>query len=272
MAERPQAMTVLYESAATSYFMEKPRSSVYVRWTPPPTQPISREAAAQFDRADSRLYKITEAASDYDIATAPFAIFTESVKKLEDIVGGLKRAAKRAELSQLVAFSYSVETDPERLRKFREAVGEAEYSSYILWLINAPFDALPETYKEVELELYRLARYNSDVYVVILDSSRFPNVVRDLMAALGIDALPALVVATKPLDLANPDKEGTIVIRSGAVDRMARHGKLTQFVRNIPVWARMGALKDKAKWEGEAKLILAEIWDQIRQLISINLT
>lgn len=130
MAERPQAMTVLYESAATSYFMEKPRSSVYVRWTPPPTQPISRGAAAQFDRADSRLYKITEAASDYDIATAPFAIL--SVKKLEDIVGGLKRAAKRAELSQLVAFSHSVETDPERLRKFREAAGEAEYSCYIL--------------------------------------------------------------------------------------------------------------------------------------------
>ena len=179
---------------------------------------------------------------------------------------------KEEELQKLVAVSHSIETDPERLRRLREAAGEPHYSCYLIWLVNKPYDALPEEYKAVELELYKLARYNADIHLSILDSTRYPAVVADLMRALELDSLPALVMSTKPIDLKRPLKENTITFSHAALRRLAEQNKVALIVANVPVWARTGILADKAKWEGQIKTLLADLWDQIKGLVSINIS
>jgi len=179
---------------------------------------------------------------------------------------------KEQELRQLVAFSRTIETDPERLRKLMEAIGESGgYTCYIVWLINRPFEELPDAYKQVERELYLLGRNYNDVHITILDYTKYPTVVADLMKALDIDSLPVLIISPEPIDLKKPERENTIIIKGGALERLARHGKLQKFISNIPVWARLGVLKNKARWEAEIMTLFKEIYDQVKSLIAINI-
>jgi len=147
------------------------------------------------------------------------------------ITSAVIEVLKEQELRQLVAFSRSIETDPERLRKLMEMAGEQlDYSCYIVWL-TVPFEQLPEVYRQVELQLFRLARYNSDVHITILDFSKHPNLVADLMKTLGVDSLPALIISLEPIDLKEPKRENTVVIVKGeAFKRLDRHGKLQEFI------------------------------------------
>jgi len=244
------------------------------QWVIPPSPAPPKEVVPQFDRTDLRLLSVQRAI--FDFATTIEWVATSSTVSIvsrvfSELIEDIVRELRKEELKQLVAFSHTIETDPERLRRLREAVGEPKYSCYILWLVNRPFDALPEAYRAVEIELYRLARYNSDVNVAILDSTKYPTIVTTLMKTLEIDTLPALVVSPDPIDLENPRKENTIVFKSGALERLARQGRLLHVISNIPNWARMGILRDKARWESEIVSLLAEVWNQIKHLVSINL-
>jgi len=184
----------------------------------------------------------------------------------------LLSSLKKRELQKLVAFSHSIETDPDRLQRLRELAGEGRYVCHIVWLVNMPFDSLPNEYKEIELELYKLARYNADIHVLILDSTRYPATVTDLMRALEIDTLPALVISADPMNLKEPRKENTIIFSSGALKRLVNQGKVREILNNIPNWARMGILKNKVRLEGEVKSLLAEFWNEIKGLISVNIS
>ena len=62
------------------------------------------------------------------------------------------------------------------------------------------------------------------------------------------------------------------MFKTGALERLANQGKLLQIISNIPNWARMGVLRNKARWEGEIKSLLAEVWNQIKSLVSINIS
>jgi len=193
-----------------------------------------------------------------------------SIAFTEEVIEKIKEHLKEQELRQLVAFSRSIETDPKRLEQLRKMAGEPEYKCYIVWL-TLPLKQLPKVYRQVELQLYHLVRHNSDVHVTILDSSIHSNLVADLMKTLGVDSLPILIISSEPIDLKKPKRESTIIIKGGALGRLARHGKLQEFISNIPIWARLGVLKDKVRWEAEVKVLLREIYDQIKNLISINI-
>jgi len=187
---------------------------------------------------------------------------------------------KEQELRQLVAFSHSIETDPERLRKLMEMAGEQlGYSCYIVWL-TVPFEQLPEVYRQVELQLFRLARYNSDIHITILDFSKHPNLVADIMKTLGVDSLPALIISLEPIDIREPKRGNTVVIVKGEVFKwLDRHGKLQEFISNIPVWARIGVLEKKEQ-EVRMEIFLEKlreflkeigIWDLVKSLVSTNI-
>jgi len=176
---------------------------------------------------------------------------------------------KEQELRQLMAVSHTVETDPERLRKLMEASGEPGYTCHIVWLADRPFGELPDAYKQVELELYFLGRYNDGVLVTILDSTKYRNIVTGLVKALNIDSLPVLIISPKPIDLKKPERENTVIIKGEALERLARHDKLRTFISSIPDWASL-EVENRAKWEAKVKTLLGEIYDQIESLISIN--
>lgn len=215
------------------------------QWVVPFSPAMPKEIVSQFDRTDLRLRRAREVVFDFGLTLEVLTV-TMSIT-ISEFIKNLLNEFKKRELRQLIAFSYTIETDPERLRKLREATGESRYSCYILWLTNRPFDALPDAYKSVEIELYRLARYNSDVNVAILDSTKYPIVVATLMKALEIDTLPALVVSSDPIDLENPKKENTIVFRSGALERLVNQGKLLQVISNICREALEKAMKKIGK-------------------------
>jgi len=132
-------------------------------------------------------------------------------------------------------------------------------------------EELPEEFREVELELYRLARRSGEVLVTILDFNKHRAVVVDIMKKLEIEDLPTLVVSEKRIDLRNPDKKGTTVIRRGALKRLAEQGRIGELISNIPVWASLGELKDKVKLEAELKSLFGKLWNEVKQLISINI-
>jgi len=191
-----------------------------------------------------------------------------------------KGRLKEQELRQLVVFSRSIETDPDRLRKLMEMAGEQlDYSCYIVWL-TIPFDLLPEVYRKVELQLFRLAKNIEHVHITILDKSKHSNLVTDLMKELGIDSLPALIVSLEPIDLKEPKRENTVVIVKGEVFKwLDRHKKLQEFISNIPVWARIGVLEKKER-EVRMEILLEKlleflkgigIWDLVKSLVSTNI-
>jgi len=171
-----------------------------------------------------------------------------------------------------MAFSYSIEADPERLRRIRESVGEKEYVCHIIWLVNMPFDSLPEPYRRVEIELYKLVRENKDVHVVVLDERKFPIVVGDLMEEFGVDSLPALIVSQRPIDLRNPDRRDSVVFKRDALKRLIEHERLVDVIWNLPTWARAGALKSRAKLESVIKPLLSSLWEEIKNLVAIYAT
>lgn len=234
-----------------------------------PTLPSVKEIVPQFHKSDMKIYR--EYIATYGISSSSDIVSADITSALRKFVNELLKKLKERELEHLVALSYTIETDPDRLKRLREITNEAKYSCYVIWLVNRPFDALPDIYKEVEIELYRLGRYNSDIYVAILDSTRYPMVVTDLMRALEIDSLPALILSSDPIDLTKPRKENTIIFKSGALERLAQQGRLIHVISNIPNWARMKILRDKAKWEVEVKSLLSEVWEQIKSFVSLNI-
>jgi len=216
---------------------------------------------AGFD-TNTRLSEIVLALTSASVASLAFSMINKLIEALKD-----------AELKQLVAYTRTIETDPERLEKLKTLTGEKDYVCHIVWLVNEPLDGLPEEFREVELELYRLARQSGEVLVTILDFNRYRATVVDIMRKLGIEDLPALVVSEKRLDLRNPDRSGTIVIGRGALKRLAKQGRIRELISNIPVWASLGKLRDRVKLEAELKSLLGELWDEVKQLklISINI-
>jgi len=187
------------------------------------------------------------------------------------MINKLIEALKDAELKQLVAYTRTIETDPERLEKLKALTGEKDYVCHIVWLVGEPLDELPEEFREVELELYRLARRSGEVLVTILDFNKHRTTAVGIMKKLEVEDLPALVVSEKRIDLKNPDKKGTAVIRRGALKRLAKQGRIRELISNIPVWASLGVLKDKVKLEAELKSLFGELWNEVKQLISINI-
>jgi len=198
------------------------------------------------------------------LTSALIAALTFSINRLFEEL-------KDSELRQLVAYTRTIETDPERLERLKDLVGERGYICHIVWLVDRSPDELSEEFREVELELYRLARRSGEVLVTILDFNKHRTVVVDLMRKLGITDLPALVVSEKRIDLKNPDKEGTAVIRSGALKRLAEQGRIRELISNIPVWASLGVLRDRVKLEAGFKSLFGKLWDEVKQLISINI-
>lgn len=223
-------------------------------------------------RPEERLEEIFGVVSDTWPLTLTAAVDMNTLYPVHHLWTSLLKSLKERELRDIVAFSHTIETDPDRLSRLREVAGEADYNCYITWLVNAPFDALPDRYREIEEALYRVARYNADVHVLMLDSSRHPIVVADIMRVLGIDSLPALVLSTEPLNPMRPTKENKIIIKTGAIDRLAKQGKIIYLINNIPAWARAGVLSKKAKWEAQIKTLIAEGWNQLKDLISVNIS
>jgi len=188
---------------------------------------------------------------------------------------------KEEELKRLVVSSRSLETDPERLKKLMKMAGESlNYTCYIVWL-TLPFEQLPEVYKQVELQLFKLARNISDVHITILDYSKHSNLVADLMKTLHVDSLPVLIISLEPIDLKEPKSRNTVVIVKGkAFEWLNRHGKLEEFISNIPVWTRIGVLEKKEQELRMKKFLeelwkflkeIKEIWCQVRSLILTNI-
>ena len=174
------------------------------------------------------------------------------------------------ELSGLIVYTHSLITDPERFRRLTELFGD-RWVLHIIWLVNMPFDALSDRYRGVELQLFRLVRYRSDVSVVILDATKFPNIVVGIMIAFGIEELPALIISEKPVDIGNPDARDTVVLGKGAIDRLIERGKVQDFLANLPIWAAQGNLRSRARFEGVVKPLLGELWDEIKGLIKLNI-
>jgi hypothetical protein len=218
------------------------------------------------DRTDLKEYKISGIALD-------IAITALGRRLAERIVNEMLKSLRKIEISRLMVFTRSLETDPDRLMKLMEAAGERlNYSCHIIWLVNMPHDSLPERYKRVEEELFRLVLHNRDVHVTMLDSGRYPLTASALMDYFGIEDLPAMIIADRLINLEKPDKNNTIVVKAGALDRIARNTDvLKKFISNIPVWARRGTLKKRVKWEAEVKQLLGKLWDEIKSLVTVNI-
>jgi len=178
---------------------------------------------------------------------------------------------KKEEEPSLVVVHRSLETDPERLKYILERVKEEiEYSCYIYWL-TLPYPSTPEEFKEVEVELYKLIRSYDDVLVAILDSNKHWREVSAFKEVYGIDELPAMIISDEPLDPLTDKKRRGVVLKLKAIKRLIEADKLKEFIAQLPLWGRDSKLESKATFEGVIIPFLKELWNEIKDLISLFL-
>lgn len=177
----------------------------------------------------------------------------------------------KLELSRLMTYTHTLMADLETYRMLVKLVGGEKDILHIIWLIPMPFNALSNKYQNLGLELFKLSIYRNDVFVVILDVTKYPNTVMNIVNTFGIDELPALIISEKPIDIERPDASGTVILKKGAIDRLIEQGKIQDFLANLPIWAAQGNLRSRVKFEGVVKPLLGDLWDMIKDLIKFNI-
>ncbi|GAB6945401.1 hypothetical protein [Vulcanisaeta sp. JCM 14467] len=177
----------------------------------------------------------------------------------------------KLELSRLMTYTRTLMADLETYKMLVKLAGDRKDILHIIWLIPMPFDTLNDEYKNLGLELFKLAIYRDDVFVVILDATKFHVTVMNIMNTFEISELPALIISEKPIDIERPNVRDTIVLKKGAIDRLIERGKVQDFLVNLPIWAAQGNLRSRARLEGVVKPLLGDLWDTIKDLIKFNI-
>ncbi|MDG6928325.1 MAG: hypothetical protein JRN10_08420 [Nitrososphaerota archaeon] len=172
------------------------------------------------------------------------------------------------ELKKLVAVrseNHTVITDIDRIEEFEPQ----NHSFCLYWIVSGPVKQQEPVFQLVEHEIYDFAKDNKKILTVLLDFNHEPITIKKMMEIYGITGLPVMIISY--VNILNGIKElkrnKVVIIESEGIRRLVNQEKFDNFINNLPVWAELGTLLDKASWDGNKMPAIRDIYNEIKQFV-----